>query len=231
LLFSLVVPTPAHTETNFIGFRTGQNGFGVMGGWPTLNLRYQAWTNWKRAWFYNFALDSEGFVVLSFDRAFYFYDVKDQWRVTGAWSSAFFYTYLGGMYGQSIVSGLESRLGVEGGLGIEYVLPNPEWTARVELGTSLHATGKDAAALHLGIGATYYFDIGEGRRFKSKREDVFQQEDKASDESASKSDDIDFDDFSDENVISEKVKTKKAKLKKSSKRNKKQKSKLQESED
>lgn len=163
-LVILFLATEAFAAMNFFGFRSGQRGIGGTAGWPLIQVRYQTWSHWRRAWFGNVGLDTAGFLNLSVDRAFYFYDVQDRWKETGWWSSAFFYGYLGALIGLPTNEGVQSRVGAEGGLGLEYVLPDPAWSVRAEVGSSLHIAGKEAAAVHAGVGLTYYFDFGDGRK-------------------------------------------------------------------
>lgn len=151
------VAQDAHSA-QFPGFRSGQSGFGGILGYP-FGARYQKWTSWKEAMFFDMGYQTDGFFMFGGNYSFYLLSEDDRWRMDRRVGTILYNLFGGGTGGIYIGSKRteKQRLGIRAGGAFEYLFPASDWAVRVEVAPVLFLTGTEAAGLQGGIIFMKYF--------------------------------------------------------------------------
>ena len=150
-------------NSRFPGFVEDDVGYGFFLGEP-ISFKYQKWSNWRNAHAYGVGYEQNG-KMLTGSWTYYFYQLSEDDRWKGdAYIGTIMYGFHVGATGSVHVGDEDeaARVGVEGGINFEYLVPDSPISIRLEITPVLYAAGKETAGLHGGVGLTYYFDK-EGR--------------------------------------------------------------------
>lgn len=152
--------------SRFVGFDPGQKGIGFLFGQP-LDLRFEYWTQWKRALYFNGGYHTDKIALLGVDYALYSYDVMDHWRDSGLVNSLLFY-YGPGIFGGKVLESSDPndqmRLGGRLFGGFQYMFGGGQFSLRLEVGPSFHIFGDRFIQLWGGVGLAYYFGPSSFKR-------------------------------------------------------------------
>lgn len=172
VLIGLVILSPvgqsalaqdAHAA-QFPGFRAGQSGLGAILGWP-FGARYQKWTTWKNAMFFDLGYQTDEFFMFSANYSFYLLSEDDRWHFDRKVGTILYNLFAGGVAGIHLGSTRDERerIGIRGGGAFEYLFPASDWALRVEVSPVLFLTGTTAAGLQGGIIVMKYFGKPENQ--------------------------------------------------------------------
>jgi hypothetical protein len=171
-------------EKRPIRFDRDLKGLGLIAGQP-LSARYQLWTSWRRAWYYDVGYNFDKAITGSANYTFYFYDVKDLWKSKNKMNALLFFISPGVFAGYRTQTQTSSEQVLLGGRvvgGVEYAFAGRSFSLRAEVGPAVYVFGRTFSGLQGGLGLMYYFGGNSSKKSSESSKANDKNEEKSDDE-------------------------------------------------